>query len=352
MGQGFNDNFGTSLSLSENGRTVAVTAHGADRRGYVRVYSYDAVTALWMQVGSDISGTNIHGVFLDLVRLSSDGSRLAFAQPAARANGRQQAGCLTMYQHIAQLNEWVQVGRNICGETSQETFAYAIALSADGRTVAAGAPLDLPGFAQVYHLMGDDENESDWQPLGNTLRGDGAVDSLPEDVDYGLGYDVALSADGRRIAVTTLDSRTLEEFTSPTDAGKENLRGYVQVYDFDGTTWRKVGPLLQGAAEIAWFGFSLAFSGDGNSLAIGSPRHNEKRGMVQVYQMTASDTNAGPNWEPIDQALTGINTWDLFGFSVALSSDARVLAITALWSGELLNNAGHVSLYMAEEGMP
>jgi hypothetical protein len=47
------------VSLSADGRTVAIGAHsndGGDYAGHVRVYRYNAADRSWLQYGTDIDG--------------------------------------------------------------------------------------------------------------------------------------------------------------------------------------------------------------------------------------------------------------------------------------------------------
>ncbi len=96
-----------------------------------------------------------------------------------------------------------------------------------------------------------------------------------------------------------------------------------------------------------WFGYSVALSNDGNTLAVGAPNEDSSSpgvngapdelapnaGAVYVYTHTAS------GWS--QQAYlkaSNIGTGDLFGSSVALSGDGYTLAVGAL--GEDSNSTG------------
>ena len=61
-GENAHDRSGESVSLSENGFTVAIGAHGNDgnrhRAGHVRVYQYYSFSGKWSQVGQDLDGEN------------------------------------------------------------------------------------------------------------------------------------------------------------------------------------------------------------------------------------------------------------------------------------------------------
>ena len=60
IGEADDDEFGTSVSLSDDGKTLAVGApnndENGDYSGHVRVYRMDDSSTSWTQVGEDIDG--------------------------------------------------------------------------------------------------------------------------------------------------------------------------------------------------------------------------------------------------------------------------------------------------------
>jgi len=82
-----------------------------------------------------------------------------------------------------------------------------------------------------------------------------------------------------------------------------------------------------------FFGFSVATSADGNTLAIGVPKSDPNgltadTGSVQVF------VQAGTTWS-LQSTLTAPNaqSGDQFGFAVALSRDGNTLAVSAPYEG-------------------
>ena len=84
------------------------------------------------------------------------------------------------------------------------------------------------------------------------------------------------------------------------------------------------------------FGFSVSISGDGNSLAIGAPNYDyfnqQNAGRVEIYQWDSLDGWIGP-WGDV---IYGDTTNDRYGYSVQLSSDAKILGVGGIGS----NNEG------------
>ena len=71
----------SSVSLSSDGTTVAIGAHGNDGNGtysgHVRIYAWNSATSAWEQQGADIDGEAVDDYSGDSVSLSSDGTTVA-----------------------------------------------------------------------------------------------------------------------------------------------------------------------------------------------------------------------------------------------------------------------------------
>lgn len=80
------DNFGTSVSLSSNGKIVAIGARfnngAALNAGHVRVFAFKGTT--WSQLGTDLDGeAKYYGLFGSSVSLSLDAKLSLWVLPAA-----------------------------------------------------------------------------------------------------------------------------------------------------------------------------------------------------------------------------------------------------------------------------
>ena len=116
------------------------------------------------------------------------------------------------------------------------------------------------------------------------------------------------------------------------------------VYQYDNSSWVKLGEDIDGEAEYDLSGFSVSLSSDGGTVAIGA-RSNDGRngtdsGHVRVYQYENS------SWVQLGEDIDGEAEYDLSGFSVSLSSDGGTVAIGALFNdGRNGTNSGHVRVY-------
>ena len=88
-GEAADDLSGFSVSLSSDGTRVAIGApvndSNGNNSGHVRVYDYNG--SAWAQVGDDIDGEAADDLSGYSVSLSSDGRRVAIGAPANDSNG-------------------------------------------------------------------------------------------------------------------------------------------------------------------------------------------------------------------------------------------------------------------------
>merc|ERR1740130_1304070 len=94
---------------------------------------------------------------------------------------------------------------------------------------------------------------------GYALRGDPVYGEAARD---NSGYSVALSADGYTMAVG--------ELLYKIDPGGVVDAGRVRVHAWDGAGWNPKGIDLAGTQSNQEFGYSVALSSDGHTLAVGA----------------------------------------------------------------------------------
>ena len=200
-GEAANDQSGRSVSLSSDGLTVAIGAYfndgtssgnGNDNRGHVRIYNYNG--SAWVQVGADIDGEATGDYSGKQLSLSSNGRRVAIAGHENDGNGTN-SGHVRIYDYNG--SAWVQVGADIDGEAENNYSGSSVSLSSDGSRVAIGAVSndgasgngnDNRGHVRIY-----DYNGSAWVQVGADIDGEAASDQS--------GHSVSLSSDGSRVAI-------------------------------------------------------------------------------------------------------------------------------------------------------
>lgn len=151
--------------------------------------------------------------------------------------------------------------------------------------------------------------------VGQTSSAAPGFGQLGADIDDGAGGSVALSEDGGRVA-----------FGEPFGEVDGVQVGLVKVFDWDGTTWTKVGADLTGIDNQDEFGHAVALSNDGRRLAVGAPAEIwEDAGYVRVFDWD------GTTWNQVGTDLVDpIIGHGGHGWSVSLSGDGNRIAITSV----------------------
>jgi hypothetical protein len=327
------DAFGTSVALSANGTTLAVGAfhensgnhseadNNADDAGAVYVFTYDG--AIWVkQAYVKADHPDQDDQFGASVALSADGSTLAVGAPTEDGNARTINGDQT--NNDAPAAGAAYVFRRSGGAWTQEAyikpsnlddydaFGTSVSLSADGATLAVGAP----GESGNGTGPGDNSQMSAGAAYVFTFDGStwGREHYVKPSVPVGmiqLGATVALSGDGSHLAV-----------------GVSGLASYGEVYVFarSGAAWNEQLH-YQSADANTGFGSSVALSREGSVLAVGAAGDSLDAPGGAVFTFTRS----GTVWSARSTALAPDNTGpgDNFGYSLSLSDDGSLLAVGA-----------------------
>mmetsp|Transcript_2280 Transcript_2280/g.4349 ORF Transcript_2280/g.4349 Transcript_2280/m.4349 type:complete len:325 (+) Transcript_2280:88-1062(+) len=174
-GEAAGDNF-SEVSLSSNGKTLAFggecnNANGSNS-GHVKVFSFEDHDSSWKQVGQTIVGEASGDNFGDFVSLSTDGKTLAVSAPS-NANG---SDCVKIYMCDEGFLNYEQLGGSILG-AAENYLGHSLSLSGKGKTVAIGAPWndsngEQSGLARVYRIDG----KLYWWELGQGFFGENAGD--------------------------------------------------------------------------------------------------------------------------------------------------------------------------------
>jgi hypothetical protein len=269
------DQSGWSVSLSDNGLTVAIGAryndgNGSDS-GHVRIYQWNNLNNEWVQLGQDIDGEAEWDESGSSVSLSGNGLTVAIgARTNSNENGAY-SGHVRIYQWNNLNSLWTQLGQDINGEAEYNFSGNSVSLSADGLTVAIGAPDNLNnngsnnGHVRIYKW---NNLNSVWTQLGQDIDGEAEWDES--------GYSVSLSNDGTIVAIG-----------APSNSdGNGNYNGHVRIYQWNGTTWTQLGQDIDGEADNDEFGGSVSLSADGLTVAIGAHRNDGNggnSGHVRIY---------------------------------------------------------------------
>jgi hypothetical protein len=230
-----------------------------------------------------------------------------------------------------------------------------IALSGDGKTLAVSAPYESSG------AKGVDGNQNDTSVYSSGavyvfVNRDGKwvqqayLKASNPGLSYRFGHELSLSQDGNTLAV----SSHFEASAAKGINGNQNdhsipQAGAVYVFTRIGQTWTQqayikasnTGEPGKGdqPSKGDQFGFSVAVSADGNTLAVGAISEDSGATGINGDQNDNSQpssgavyvfTRRGSAWTQqayIKASNTDVN--DLFGYAVGLSADGNTLAASA-----------------------
>jgi len=283
--------------------------------------------------------------FGDIVALSGDGSTLAVGAPlessaAKGINGKgatdagQSSGAVYIY--VRNGNRWAeQAYIKASNPGADDQFGYVVALSADGNTLVVSAPSEDSAATGVNGNQEDNSIESAgavyvFSRTGTTwsqqayLKASNTGEKAEGDQ---FGYSVSVSGDGNTIAVGAIgeDSAATGINGNQQDNSAAGS-GATYVFTRSGNVWSQQAYVKSStAARNALFGYSVALSANGDTLAAGA--FDEDRGKGALYVFTRS----GATWsQQARMQPASLDPQDSMGCWVAISDDGNTIAAGAL----------------------
>jgi len=299
---GINDYFGFSLSLSDDGNTLAVGAYREDSNA------------------TDIGGNQAD-------------------------NSTTNSGAVYIFIRNGSL--WGQQAYLKASNTdTNDHFGSALSVSSDGNTLAVGA-----GFedSQAIGVDGNqaDELASDSGAVYVFSRSSGIwsqqayLKASNTGANDQFGYDLSLSGDGNTLAVGAFLEDSNASGTGGNQANNSGSdTGAVYLFIRNSNLWEQQAYLKASTTNIEdLFGIGLSLSADGNTLAVGAFAEDSNASGVNGDQNDNSAQNSGAAYIFIrsgslwgQQAyLKASNTdaEDRFGRILNLSSNGNTLAISS-----------------------
>ena len=207
----------------------------------------------------------------------------------------------------------------------QAQLGVSVSTSGDGRTIAVGAPTANGNDGAVYVYV---KPAGGWSSSTETAKLTPS-DYAPFDEENYFGDSVAVSSDGRTIAVGAF----LADERGPNGQTYEGA-AYVFVKPAggwkSGTETAKLTPSNPDSSQS--LGSSIGVSGDGSTIAVGEMNNiSDFPSAVYVYVKPAGGWTSGTE---IAQ-LTGSDEFfgESFGPSVALSNDGDTIAVGSGYDG-------------------
>ncbi|UGA57510.1 hypothetical protein [Vibrio sp. VB16] len=388
---GEDDGFGHSIALSGDGSTLAVGARDDDN-GAVgvltdgsettdvavasnagAVYLFSNMSGSWTQVAYlKASNADSQDHFGYSLALNGDGSTLAVGAPTEDnsaigviADGSEttdtgsapDSGAVYLFGNS--VGNWVQTAYVKASNVgSYDQFGFGVALSNDGATLVVAAPSEdnsatgvitdgsetsdtgtaaHSGALYLFSKSLGSWAQTAYLKASNTSSGDG------------FGTSVALNGDGGLIAVgaaaeDNAAKGVIVDGSETVDLGVATQSGAVYLFSNGSGNWSQIAYVKASNTEsLDEFGNSVAFSGDGSTLAVGAT--NEDNGVSGVITDGSEVTDTGllPDSGAVYLFRNSTGSWvqtayfkasntgssDYFGSSVSLSENGSILAVGA-----------------------
>ncbi len=267
--------FGERVAISADGDTVACGSRLTDYStttdtGAVYVYSRTGTTWTEQAILKD-SFLSAYDYFGSDVALSADGNVLAVGVPGRAYTTNADQGQVWVYERSGTAwsgPTYVTASDGAAGDQ----LGSSVTLSADGQTLAAGAPYADPSETDRGAVYVFTRNQSGWYQRQK-------LTSYPGDLYF--GKRVALSADGRHLVSTS------------SGAPVNGVSGVGKVYwhrlQYGSWTEKRKFAAADAATGDAGYGDKLAITPAGHIVVIGAPGFDETygdQGAVYVHEKT------------------------------------------------------------------
>ena len=304
--------YGYKLSLSAEANRLAISGPSEDRLGVVDVYVWDLPTGDWMleDTVTPPPGARVEDSYTKLhndVAMSGDAGRMALS------GGEQVAAYYKAASAFG--GGWQQMGDKIAPFVDDGThFGKKVVLSENGKTLLVLGELEEKAVVQIYV-----ENQ---QVTSTDVSY--TWDLYEEIAMHKSAADMAVSADGRRIAVGMP--------TAPHPHFVAAIAGIIQVYERNDEIGKydPLGVPIPGVADGEHFGGCVAMSDSGDIVVGGTS--DGLGGIVRMWSLL-QEPEQDPEWRQHGQTLYG-EKFERFGSSVDLNKAGDIMAVGGIgWEG-------------------
>jgi len=308
------DNFGYSVSLSNDGNTAIVGAYLEDTggTGVGAAYIFTRSGTTWSQQAKiQASDPAQYDYFGWSVSISSDGDTAIIGSIYEETGG---ANTGAAYIFTRSGSTWSQEAKiEAADKQSHDNFGCSVSISSDGDTAIIGAwgsyytpdGANNAGSAYIFTRSG-----TSWSQQAKMQASDAAFDDR-------FGSVVSISSDGNTAIIGAM-----YEDTSGSNAGS------AYIFTRSGSTWSQEAKIQASDKQSGDnFGHSVSISNDGNTAIVGA-----------IYEdTTASDagsayifTRSGTSWsQQAKIQASNANGSDYFGGSVSISNDGNTAIVGA-----------------------
>ena len=354
---GQNFDFGRYIVYSNDGTTLAtcltnLTISGLQFAGRVIIYHNNGSS--WVQKGQNLDGSQAQEYFGRALSLSSNGNIIAIGSNNIEPNTNRR-GSVKIYSYNLSTLLWEQIGgalRNFNTNfynTYTEQLGNHVALSGDGTVLIVGAiHSDLYSGRVISYKYEIRNTILDWYVTGivgyYTFINDFNINTYNFSQEY-FGSRVALSLDGTVMAVYAAYAPSENSDGDNNTVSNIFYSGVTRTFKWNGSVWVQTGRFIGqtreaypiGAENFLSTGTIISLSGNGNTIAIGEPNNisnGYNNGKVSVYYWNNNDNSwnkLGADIYGEGSTLRSDNNADdevLLGVSVSLSNNGTIIAVT------------------------
>ncbi|MGP9832004.1 hypothetical protein [Marinobacter sp. NSM] len=374
------DEFGSSLAISADGLTLAVSAPFEDSsavlvngdqsdnsdnpdiaptavRNSGAVYVFSKSDGLWAQQAYiKALNPNANANFGFSVALSANGDVLAVGaiNEGSSATGidgdssdtsSPNSGAVYVYSRSAEA--WgFEAYIKASNTDSSDAFGYSVALSGDAQTLAVGA------IGEDSNATGINGNEADnstfntgavyvFSKSGGNWAQEAYIKASNTNQNDRFGFSVALSDNGDRLVASAEGEDSNATGVNGDASDNSSIEsGAAYLFSRNNDTWSQEAYLkASNTGGDDRFGQAVAISADGNTVAVGAPSESSSATGINGEENDNTSSRSGAvyifthdsgTW--LQQAYikaSNADSADRFGTSVALSSDGNYLAVGA-----------------------
>jgi len=367
------DDFGSAVSLSGDGLTLAVGSEREDSvvdfvnnttissSGAVHIFALDSNNVWQQQARLEASNLGYSDRFGSSLSLNGDGSLLAVSAlgDSSDANGIDgnqfnnnaiDSGSVYIFSKD-KLNHWSQSNYIKASNTGErDHFGASVSLSNDGLTLAVGAPNedsnsvgvgseqdnDLSLYSGAVYIFERKENDNVWYQK-SYIKADNAQSRAS------FGSSLELDATGNKMVVGAPNhSSTLED------------SGAVYVFSKNETVWLQEAYLKASNSDYGdFFGASVSVSGDGQTIVVGAPYEDSSSIGINGDEGSDFAKNSGAAYIFSRNSLSGwqqsaylkasiVTREGNFGWTVDLNYDGNFLVVGAIGESTFTVNSGAI----------
>jgi hypothetical protein len=309
---GVDQQFGYSVSISDDGNTVIVGTNAAANSNYYNgsAYIFTRSGSTWSQQAKLVAGDPQAGVnFGRAISISGDGNTVLVCAHGDDTGGTNAGSAYVFTRSGSTWSQQAKIQADVIGSNDQ--FGFSGSLNGDGNTAIIGANLETTtvsnqGAAYIFTRSG-----STWSQQAKIVASD------PGASDY-FGWEVSISEDGNTVVVGAYNNDEVD-----TNAGA------AYIFTRSGTTWSQQAKLTasDGAAND-WLGYTVDISNNGNTAVVGSQQEDSvaaDSGAVYIYY------RSGTTWsQQAKLKASDAQTSDkLTATSVTISGDGKTIIACA-----------------------